>query len=127
MKTVMVFGVFDGIHEGHRFFLQQARMRGDRVVAIVARDTAVFRLKGKNPHRGEQLRLQNMLDAKLVDEALLGDEEMGRYTALEAYHPQIIALGYDQEALERDLLSRRGQFSSLPEICGISAHKPEQY
>jgi len=35
-KRVMVFGVFDGLHEGHKSFLRQARKYGGELRAVVA-------------------------------------------------------------------------------------------
>lgn len=37
-NRVMVFGVFDGLHPGHRAFLRQARKKGDKLIVVVARD-----------------------------------------------------------------------------------------
>ncbi|MCK5249408.1 MAG: adenylyltransferase/cytidyltransferase family protein, partial [Spirochaetaceae bacterium] len=39
MKTVLVFGTFDVIHPGHQWFLRNAARHGDRLVAVVSRDT----------------------------------------------------------------------------------------
>ena len=41
----MVFGTFDVIHPGHRFFLEQAALKGDRLVAVIARDEFVNKIK----------------------------------------------------------------------------------
>ena len=40
-KTIAIFGVFDGIHDGHLFFIREAKKQGNRLVAIVARDEVV--------------------------------------------------------------------------------------
>jgi len=44
-KIVLVFGTFDGLHDGHRFFLTEARKLGDRLIASVATDEIVERIK----------------------------------------------------------------------------------
>jgi len=49
MQTVMVFGTFDGVHDGHRHFFSEAAARGHRVIAVVTRDEHVLELKGKLP------------------------------------------------------------------------------
>jgi cytidyltransferase-like protein len=46
ITTVMVFGTFDGIHDGHRYFLNEAKKFGDKLVVAVAKDTTVKTLKG---------------------------------------------------------------------------------
>lgn len=101
--TVLVFGTFDGIHDGHRFFLSQARALGDRLVVVVARDATAGSLKAKPPRRNEERRLDEVRRLKAVDSALLGDETLGAYRVIEMIRPDVIALGHDQDALEGDL------------------------
>jgi cytidyltransferase-like protein len=102
-KTVLVFGTFDGLHEGHRFFLTQAKKHGDRLVAVVARDQSVRVLKGKEPNAGEEKRRLDVSEHPDVDEALLGDEALGSYEIVSRVMPDAIALGHDQHALSQDL------------------------
>ena len=53
-KRVVVFGIFDGIHEGHRDFFRQAKEHGDELVVIVGRDSASLKWKGKQPKGRQQ-------------------------------------------------------------------------
>ena len=41
MKKVLVFGTFDGLHEGHKDFLRQAKQYGDHLTVVVGRDSTV--------------------------------------------------------------------------------------
>jgi len=41
----MVFGTFDVFHKGHESFLRQAYCYGDFLVAVVARDKTVAKIK----------------------------------------------------------------------------------
>lgn len=99
MKTVVIFGVFDGIHEGHREFIKQARKHGDRLVAIVARDDSVKRLKQKMPVHTEADRIKALLEVPEIDLVMLGDREEGQYKTLREANPTVVYLGYDQQAL----------------------------
>jgi cytidyltransferase-like protein len=99
MKTVVIFGVFDGIHDGHRAFIAQAREQGERLVAIVARDESVLQFKGKAPTATEVERINTLLGVPEIDLVLLGDAEPGTYKALQEVAPDIVFLGYDQQAL----------------------------
>lgn len=99
MKIVVIFGVFDGLHAGHLAFIHEANTFGDRIIAIVARDTAVEKLKGKRAKNSENVRLQEVANLIEIDEAYLGDEEEGKYEVLKGINPDIICLGYDQTAL----------------------------
>ena len=102
-RKVVVFGIFDGVHDGHRDMFRQAREYGEELVAVVGRDEVSLQLKGKKPKYGEGERVELVKQEKLVSDAVLGDEQQSSYAVLEALRPDVICLGYDQEALEEDL------------------------
>jgi cytidyltransferase-like protein len=128
MKTVVIFGVFDGVHEGHREFIKQARVHGDQLVAIVARDSVVEKRKGKLPLHTETLRIKALLEIPEIDLVLLGDVEEGSYHALKEANPQVVFLGYDQEALFASIkiALEKGVLSNIELIFG-DPYKPEVY
>ena len=102
-KKVVVFGIFDSIHDGHRSFFRQAREYGDQLVVIVGRDSASLRLKEKKTKNPEETRRDLVAKEELVTQAVLGDEEQSSYKVLEELNPDAICLGYDQSNLELDL------------------------
>ncbi|MDP6704457.1 MAG: adenylyltransferase/cytidyltransferase family protein [archaeon] len=101
-RKVMVFGTFDGVHEGHRDFFRQAAAHGD-VIAVVARDATVVQLKNKKATYSEKERRTLVQKEKDVSYAVLGDEELSVYRVINDEHPDVICIGYDQKELERDL------------------------
>lgn len=103
MRKVVIFGVFDGVHEGHREFIKSAKMHGDQLVAIVARDSVVEKLKSKTPENTEAMRIKDLLEVKEIDLVYLGDAEEDSYKILEELIPDLIFLGYDQQALKQSL------------------------
>ena len=126
-KRVMVFGVFDLLHPGHVSFLRQAREKGEELIVVVARDSAVKLLKQKKPHFNEKQRAAHVrkeMKAKLV----LGDRKLGTYSVIKKYKPDIICVGYDQRALEMDL-RKRMHTRLLPKIklLRLQPHKPKSY
>jgi FAD synthetase len=127
-RTVIIFGVFDGVHEGHLEFIKQARIHGERLVAIVARDSVVEKLKGKTPLNTEEFRIKMLLDVPEIDLVLLGDIEEGTYHAVKEIKPDVIYLGYDQHALSENLTKAMedGVFPKTEIIFG-KAHQPEIY
>jgi FAD synthetase len=127
-RTVTIFGVFDGIHEGHLEFIKQAREHGKRLVAIVARDSVVEKLKGKAPLNTEEFRIKMLLEVPEIDSVLLGDIEEGTYHALKEIKPDVIYLGYDQQVLGKNL-EKAFKDEVLPktEIIFGKAYKPEIY
>ncbi len=102
-KTVLVFGTFDGLHDGHRFFLKQARRLGKRLIASVAQDEIVARIKKHAPTHTLEERLKMLKASGLVDLAVAGDKELGNWSAVRQWKPDIVAIGYDQTRLEKAL------------------------
>ena len=45
---VMVFGTFDRLHDGHRFFLREAEKLGTTLFIVVARDSMVVTHKKRS-------------------------------------------------------------------------------
>ncbi|EKD68199.1 MAG: Cytidylyltransferase [uncultured bacterium] len=103
MKKVLSFGTFDFLHSGHIFTFEKARKLGDTLIVSVARDRAIKKIKGKNPLHTEDERLALVRHIDMVDEAFLGDEELGVYSFFKKFVPDIIALGYDQPELKKDV------------------------
>ena len=105
-KTVLASGAFDLLHYGHVYYLTQAKkMGGDnaRLVVIIAKDKTVERLKGSRPIIPEDQRRALVESLKVVDEAILGYEDMDMLKVIEKVKPDIIALGYDEEQIEEKL------------------------
>ena len=73
MRTVMAFGTFDLLHQGHFFYLKKAKSFGDNLVVVVARDKNVVEIKGRRPLNSEKERLAKVKRLEFVDKAVLGD------------------------------------------------------
>jgi len=102
-KRVVVFGIFDGIHEGHRDFFRQSREYGDELIVIVGRDEICRKLKNKTPKHSEKERCLLVSQEPLVDKTLLGDPTLSSYQVLAQLKPDVICIGYDQQKLREDL------------------------
>ncbi len=127
MRKVLVFGVFDGIHEGHKQFLKQAKACGDYLVVTVARDGAAEQLKGAYPCLPIGVRVEYVRASEYADEVVIGDVKPGSYEVLKKYRPAVVALGYDQQALREDLEKRKGEFGWDFEIKVMEPHQPEKF
>ncbi len=121
-KKILIFGVFDGIHDGHLHFIKEAKEKGSHLVAVVARDRVVKELKGKLPKNNEVNRIRNLLEIKDIDLVFLGDLKIGTFNILKEVKPDIIFLGYDQSALQEDLNNKIkiGQLNNIEIIMGQS-------
>lgn len=127
MKKVMVFGVFDGLHKGHEHFLREARGHGDYLVVVLAPDNIVRTLKGREPNHNLAERMEHLKALDAADEVVAGDPELSGWEVIKKYRPDIIALGYDQDALKEDLRRHLHEFDWPVEIMIMSPHEPEKY
>ena len=98
-KKVMVFGAFDGLHQGHLDFFRQAREFGDFLIVSLGTDKNVEKTKGKKPLFRENERLDLIKQLKTVDKAVLGSQT-DYFLHIKQYSPDVICLGYDQWAQE---------------------------
>lgn len=114
MKTVLTSGAFDLLHYGHIRLLEEAKKLGGRdarLVVIIARDETVKKLKGRPPVIPEDQRRALVEALKVVDEVLLGYEDLDMATVIDKVNPDIIAVGYDQDDIERmakEAIEKRG-------------------
>lgn len=124
----MVFGVFDRLHPGHISFLEQAKKYGDILIAVVTRDLVVEELKKKLPDEGEGKRRTCVQDVSYVTHAVFGDETLSSYEVIKSHQPDMICLGYDQEALAQDLRARmdRGEIAPI-ELAVMEPHEAERF
>jgi FAD synthetase len=125
---VMVFGTFDNLHPGHRDYFRQARRFGEELIAIVARDRNVLRIKGRATHENEKTRVKKVRAAlkEMKGVAVLGAVK-NQWAVLKKYRPDIICLGYDQKV---DLARLKREIAKSCPGCKIrrmKAYYPKKY
>jgi cytidyltransferase-like protein len=123
----MVFGVFDRLHDGHRHFLRQARTEGDWLIAVVTPDHIVHQLKGYMPEEQMGDRIEMLHREGLPDQVIEGDLELGTWDVLRSHKPNVIALGYDQDALREEIEATVGQWGWSLEVVMMAPYKPETH
>lgn len=126
MKTAMIFGTFDILHYGHLHLFRQAGRHGDRVVAVVARDVNVRKVKGCEPFHDERERLEFLRHMDLIDKAVLGDMN-DVYKIVRRVKPDVICLGYDQRVFVDDLKKMIDDFGFASRIIRLKPYKSERY
>src|SRR3989344_3417585 len=128
MKKVLVFGTFDGLHEGHKDFFRQAKEYGDHLIVVVGRDSTIVKTKGRPPKFNEQERLKAVQEYGLVNEAQLGNENMSPYIVIKEVNPDVICLGYDQTHFVDKLETALKEMSmGSVQIKRLNAFEPEKY
>jgi FAD synthetase len=105
-KVVLASGAFDLMHYGHVYYLTNAKKAGGenaKLVVVVARDKMIERLKGNKPVIPEEQRRAVVEALKVVDEAVLGYEDLDMAKVIAKVNPDIVALGHDQKEIAEKL------------------------
>ncbi len=126
-KIALSFGVFDGIHPGHLFFLEHAKKHGDKLMISLARDEIVLEIKGNEPMYSFKARKSLLEGTGLVDRVIKGDNEVGAFRSVSLVQPQIICLGYDQHQLNESLKIWMKKYNILIPTIKIEPFHPEKY
>ena len=125
--SILAFGTYDILHEGHKHFLQQAKSLGDELHVIVALDETVMQVKGRPPHNREAVRLAAVKALPFVDNAVLGNPG-DKYAVIEQIRPDIIALGYDQSTFTETLAEELNARGLNPKIVRFrEGHEPQTF
>lgn len=149
MLKVLCFGTFDGVHDGHRAMLREAgQLTADGspltaknyLIAAVAPDSVVLKLKNHTPRHSQAERIQMLKNEHLADEIILADDSVGEWKIIKKVKPSVIALGYDQDELRASLEEfLDSQYPHIeteegwkdnpkrPTITILSAHKPDTH
>jgi len=126
MITIMCFGSFDVLHPGHLYFLKKAKSLGDKLIVVVARDSTINQVKGKEPKYHEKERVEHVRDLKIADRVMLG-YETDKYEVIEEINPDVIALGYDQNSFADKLKEEMAKREMNPKIVRLAAYKEDIY
>ncbi len=124
MKSVMVFGTFDLLHEGHLHLFREAKKYGEHLIVVVARDSSVKKIKGFAPHQNELERLEKIRNVPSVNKAVLGYED-DFYKVIEEHNPAVLCFGYDQNKMNIETALKKRKLKA--EIVTIGAFEPEKF
>lgn len=125
---IMVFGTFDGLHQGHINFFKQAKnfMKNSFLIVSIARDINVKKIKGEYPVKNERERMKIVKSNNLVDKVILsGKDKYLPHILREKI--DIIALGYDQSAYVKELKKDLKNKGILIKIIRLKPYKEKIY
>jgi cytidyltransferase-like protein len=127
-EKILVFGTFDGVHEGHLNMFNQARKlsKNPYLIVSIARDINVVRIKNKLPFNNEKRRQALVKKTKLADRVVLGS--LKNYLAhIVKESPDYIALGYDQIHYTENLKKELKSLGLTPKIRRLKPYKETIY
>ncbi|MEK7167070.1 MAG: adenylyltransferase/cytidyltransferase family protein [Patescibacteria group bacterium] len=122
----MTFGTFDIFHQGHKYFLQQAKKYGDYLIVIIARDATVKQVKLNLPDKNEKQRQQIVIKSQLANKVVLGNLK-DKYAVIKKFKPDIICLGYDQKYFVNQLQDKIKKLKLNTKIIRLRSYKPYKY
>ena len=100
LRVVLAGGVFDIIHPGHIYTLNEAKKLGDVLVVVVATDNTAVKMKKRTPLHAQEQRQELVNSLSIVDLCMIGQED-DIFKTVNRVRPEIIALGYDQVHQEK--------------------------
>lgn len=121
----MLFGTFNILHPGHLSLFRQAKMFGDELFVVLARNHTVKQLKNYNPV-DELVRRSKLLQLPMIDNVILGHSE-DRMDAIKTIQPDVICLGYDQEFFITELEAFLDQEGIDSIVTRLSPYREEMY
>ncbi len=125
---IMIFGTFDGLHKGHLNFFKQAKSitPNSFLIVSIARDENVRRIKGEYPVLNEKERRLLVRKLTMIDKVVLsGIRDHISHILREC--PDIIALGYDQEAYTENLKKDLKNKGLLIKIVRLKPYREKVY
>lgn len=123
-STGVVFGVFDDLHKGHKYLLNESLKLCDELIVVLAQLETVLLLKGHNTRFSldERASTLHVFNPKIC--VIPGDKNSGDWTIFKKIKTDsstIVILGYDQKDIAKELKRMNIPFIILP------PYHPEQY
>lgn len=126
MQTVITFWAFDLVHEGHIYYLSEAKKYGTRLVTVVARDSTIEKIKWKKPKFKQEQRIKDIKALNIADIVELGDENDMMWW-IKKYKPDTIAIGYDQTSFIHELSEYLMNNNIKSKVLTIKPYKEDIY
>lgn len=107
--------------------MRQACRLGNFLIAVVARDETVAKVKKHTTKNSERKRMLVLKKNGLADKVVLGS--LGdKYVVIEKYKPDVIALGYDQNIFVSELKKKLKEFGlDKTRLVRLKSYYPKKY
>jgi len=124
LHVVLAGGVFDIIHPGHIYTLNEAKALGDVLVVVVATDNTSVKMKKRNPLHTQEQRQELVNSLSMVNLCLIGQED-DIFKTVNHVRPQSIALGYDQVHQEKFIVDGCKRINLDAKVARLQSPIPE--
>ena len=119
-KTVITYGTFDVLHEGHLNLLRSAKSLGDYLIVGVTSE-GYDRARGKlNVSQSVSERIKNIRNTGLADLIIIEEFEGQKIDDIQKYKADVFAIGSDWKG-KFDYLNEYTDVVYLPRTKGISS------
>jgi len=126
-KTVLIFGVFDMLHPGHKYLINEALKLGGILHICLATDEYVKTYKNKKP-LNNYLERQNKIKIDFPNVVIhQGDTEIGQWSIFKQITPNVVIFGYDQLELMNAVKDYYTNKLITVDCIILPAYKPELY
>lgn len=123
-KTVLVFGVFDGLEKPHIAFLESAKTKGEKLIVAVTQDAMIQRLKNKTPEQSLSQRINAVRDLKIADTVAAGDLVEYGWGSIRTHKPDVIVIADNQEKLKNALMAYQATSTIQFDIIAVDPDDP---
>lgn len=126
-SIILIFGVFDLLHPGHRYIINEVLKLGSNLHICLASDEFVLEYKNKNTMNNFLKRKDSILKTWSNLTIHKGDNKIGQWSIFNQINPDIIVFGYDQLDLMKSIKKYLKDINQDVKYVVIPAYKPELY
>ena len=120
-QTGVVFGVFDGCHPGHTYFLSKAQQLCDELIVVLTLPETSLLLKKRTPKFSYENRAAALCAFNSKIKIIPSDTKPGTWSIFRDPPKRLVILGYDQQGIAVEL-----EKMNIPFVF-IDAHHPEKF
>ena len=92
MKKILVGGCFNSVHEGHVYFLNEAKKYGEHLTIILTND-----INNNKPYAISFKKRKKLLEKTGIIDNIIEGHENDFMITFNKVNPDIVILGYDQK------------------------------
>ena len=105
--------------------MKEAKKYGTLTV-VVARDTNIFKFKGKESMHNENIRKKDVENLDIADNVIIGDKKEFLKTIMNNF-PDVICMGYDQKFPTDNFEMKLRQINPNVKVIRIDSYRENEF